>query len=63
MAISRNARRQASKLRATRAANDAANTAMVMKRNDIVRRNLSSSPKRETSRGLVAGIYQMGRAK
>ena len=53
MAISRNARRLASKLRVARRETDAANSALVASRKAIVRDNLSRPMARDNSCGLV----------
>lgn len=53
MAISRNKRRMIAKLRGTRKATDAANSAVVEARKAIVRDNLSRPISRQSSKGLV----------
>lgn len=57
MAVSRNARRMAAKKRANMALCEAANNAAIIARRDVVRDNLSRSPKREHSTGLVSSLY------
>ena len=57
MALSRNARRLKSKCRKAREACDMVNTLAVLSRREIVRGNLSHSPSRDNSRGLVSQIY------
>lgn len=57
MAMSRNARRLAAKLRNARRETDALNSEAVRERNAKVRENLSRSPRREHSSGLVSAIY------
>lgn len=58
MALSRNKRRLIAKLRSARKAADAANSAVVEARDALVRRNLSSAIRRESSKGLVTD-YQL----
>jgi hypothetical protein len=53
MALSRNERRRLGKLRNARRETNASNTAKVEAKAEVIRRNLSRSPSRENSRGLV----------
>ena len=57
MALSRNARRLKSKCRKARETCDMVNTLAVLSRREIVKGNLSRSPSRERSGGLVSQIY------
>lgn len=57
MALSRNARRIASKLRASRRETDAHNSALVKARSATVRANLSGPRPSRSSAGIVSAIY------
>jgi len=57
MAMSRNARRLASKLRNARREADAANSAEVLARRNIVNRNLSRPIRGGKSNGMVSSVY------
>ena len=57
MAVSRNARRRASKMRQNMALCDRLNRQAIEGRKAIVAANLSRSPRRDNSRGMVSGIY------